>query len=110
MSITKDDRLNSIITELLIRAEHCEGNPSLSTTEIYDSVLDAEVSRKSCRNYLDELAERPGLEKTKEETGGWGGGSKPMHLVMNVQTFAKEHSTEEFRFVDSDRLDGITEI
>jgi len=104
----KEDRLEAIITELLVRLEQGSEEPEISTTEIYE-LLGGQVSKATCSAYVDELAMRPGFDKTDQQSGGWGGGSEAKRLRMDVKTFVEKDSIEELRFVNATWFDRLEE-
>ena len=104
----KEDRLEAIVTELLVRLEQGSDEPEISTTEIYE-LLGGQVSKTTCSTYVDELAIRPGFDKTDQQPGGWGGGCEAKRLRMDVKTFVEKDSIEQLRFVDATWFDRVEE-
>ena len=73
----KVERGQTILRELHDRDDG--DGAELTTSEVHE-LLDGEVSKQTCREYMDELAELDGVSILGSDVGGWGGGSVEQRL------------------------------
>jgi hypothetical protein len=95
------DRIEQVVETLVLRARHADGQASITTSETVAEdhqgnrrrrpgvvdLFDDAVSRRTCRRYLDDLAELRGLSIRSGDRGGYGGGSEQKRLSIDLATF-----------------------
>ena len=103
-----EDRLSQVVETLIRRARQSDGKAHITTTEEarkdaqgnrYDrpgvyNLFDGSVSERTCRNYVDVLAGLDGLYVGDSSPGGWGGGSEPKRLKINLSRFLNAYGPD----------------
>lgn len=103
-----EDRIAQVLHELIRRARAQNGAAYITTAEedredvqgnrykkpgIYD-LFDGAVSKRTARNYMDDLGAVAGLSATNALAGGWGGGSEQRRLRIDLAAFLDAHGAE----------------
>lgn len=103
-----EDRLETVVDELIRRARNQGGAAHLTTSEekckdmqgnrytrpgIYD-LFDGAISRRTARNYMDDLGAIEGLSASDSQAGGWGGGSEQRRLKIDLARFLDAHGAD----------------
>lgn len=103
-----EDRLETVVDELIRRARAQNGAAYITTAEedredvqgnrykkpgIYD-LFDGAVSKRTARNYMDDLGAIEGLSTADAQAGGWGGGSEQRRLKILLARFLDAHGAD----------------
>jgi len=103
-----EDRIERVLTELIQRARRNGGHDWITTSEevrkneqadryhvagVFD-LFSGAVSKRTCRNYIDDLATLDGLGTKRADPGGWGGGSKNKRLTLDLSAFVESYGAD----------------
>jgi len=95
------ERVEQVLDELVRRARQGDGKAAITTTEqecedlhgnrysrpgVVD-LFDGGVSDRTARRYIADLGTCRGLIESEGGRGGWGGGSDPKRLKLNLRVF-----------------------
>jgi hypothetical protein len=108
-----EERIERVLSEVIQRARASGGNDWIATSEevrqneqadryhvpgVFD-LFSGAVSKRTCRNSIDDLATLDGLGVKHANRGGWGGGSSNKRLTIDlsefVESYAADWTTEE---------------
>lgn len=116
-----EERLQTVVNELLTRARRNEGAAHITTSEedcedmqgnrytrpgIHD-LFDGAVSERTCRNYIDDLGEIEGMSAVESQAGGWNGGREQKRLRMHLPTFLDAHGDGDTFDVEAALSGGV---
>jgi len=102
-----EDRIETVVSTLINYARENGGHGFIATTEhdfggeghrrvrpgIVD-LFDGAVSPRTCRTYIDDLGQCAGLSVEDRDVGGWGGGSEPKRLKLDLRAFFAAYGSE----------------
>lgn len=103
-----EDRLETVVDESIRRARDQGGAAHITTAEekcedmngnrytrpgIYD-LFDGAISKRTARNYMDDLGALEGFSATGAKAGGWGGGSDQRRLKIDLARFLDAYGAD----------------